>query len=161
MTTRHCPKLFVSLSLGRILSYLCSLGCVCSGRLVCSVNVNCGVQDSKCSPRVCNQSNIIIFLSYFDRGFPWSFAMSFWDTTLTFFSLASRKQSVDLYWPTTSSPFPAKSLATVSMGQVEGGLGTGRMRGRFSKFWECLVLRAAASTLTRSNPVSLSCSRAL
>ena len=41
---------------------------------------------------MCNQSNISIFLSYFEIGFPWSFAMSFWDTTPPFFSFASEQQ---------------------------------------------------------------------
>ena len=30
--------------------------------------------------------------SYFEIGFPWSFAMSFWETTPTFFSFASEKK---------------------------------------------------------------------
>ena len=45
-------------------------------------------------PRVWSQSNIIIFLSYFDNGFPWSFAISFGETIPTLFIFASRINKV-------------------------------------------------------------------
>ena len=116
-------------------------------------------------PSVCSQSNIIIFRSYFDNGFPWSFAISLGDTIATRFIFASKDHIYSLFFNSHFSvPLVASSLVTVSMGQVEEGSVLGvplSVTRRLSRFWECRVFFTTASTLTKSKPDSFNCSKAL
>ena len=112
---------------------------------------------------MCSQSKIIMLRSYLDKGFPWSFAISFGETIATRFIFASANDIFIgdfLRDAVSDSPLLARSLVTVSVGQEEGGLGLAAT-SKLSRFCEWRVLFTAASTFTRSNPDSLSCSRAL
>ena len=120
------------------------------------------IQTGEELPRVCSQSKIIMLRSYLDKGFPWSFAISFGETIATRFIFASANDifiGCFLCDPVSDSPLVARSLVTVSMGQEEGGLGL-EATSKLSRFCEWRVLFTAASTFTRSNPDSLSCSKA-
>ena len=65
-------------------------------------------------PSVCSQSNIIILRSYFDRGLPWSFAISFGDTMATRFIFASKISCLfsgpKIHFPTLSCQLSCDSL---------------------------------------------------